>query len=362
MNAETRERITVPIRLPSAIGHVGHANAAFSWQAALWIGSCHVAALAAPFCFTVEALVLAVLLSWLTGAIGVCVGFHRLLTHDGFQTYRPVRCALALLGSLAGEGSPLMWVAAHRQHHQFSDQPGDPHSPRDGFWWSHFLWMLSTPGSRVWAERYRRYVPDLLRDPFLRFLDRRWLWLHGAMGLLLFGIGWAVGNAPMAVSFLVYGLFVRLVYVFHITWLVNSATHRWGYRNYDTTDDSRNLWWVALLTYGEGWHNNHHAHPRLARHGHRWWEVDMNYWFIRGLQRLHMAWNIAVAVQVESASCSESTESDSRPSAKTSPRLEHHDARGTLSQSPRVVPGRLPRMPTVAAKQAEPEVSEFPRT
>ena len=153
--------------------------------------------------------------------------------------------------------------------------------------------MLSTTGSRAWAEQYRRYAPDLLRDPFLRFLDRSWLWLHATAGLLLLGTGWLAGGWPMAASFVVYGLFVRLVYVFHITWLVNSASHKWGYRNYDTPDNSRNLWWVALLSYGEGWHNNHHAQPRLARHGHRWWELDMNYRFIRLLQKLHLVWDVA---------------------------------------------------------------------
>jgi fatty-acid desaturase len=276
-----------------AVASAKVSESVFSWPAAVWIGGCHVFALAAPFCFTAEAAVVTIVLSWMTGGLGICVGFHRLLTHSGFQTYAPVRGTLAVLGCLAGEGPPIMWVAAHRRHHQFSDQPGDPHSPRDGFWWSHVLWMLSSPGSSDWAEQYRRYAPDLLRDPFIRFLNRRWLWLHATAGLLLLAGGWISGGWPMGISFVVYGLFVRLVYVFHITWLVNSASHLWGYQTYDTGDDSRNLWWVGLLAYGEGWHNNHHAHPRLARHGHRWWEIDTNYWFILLLKKLGLAWNVA---------------------------------------------------------------------
>ena len=244
-----------------------------------------------------QALVLAVVLAWVTGGLGIGIGFHRLLTHSGFKTYRPIRWFLTTCGTLAGEGPPIMWVAAHRKHHQFSDQPGDPHSPRDGLWWSHVLWMLSSDGSTNWAEQYRRYAPDLLRDPFVRFLNRRWMWLHAATGALLLSIGWATSGWQMGVSLLVYGLFVRLVYVFHITWLVNSASHKWGYRNYETSDDSRNLWWVGLCAYGEGWHNNHHAHPRLARHGHRWWEFDLNYAVIVVLKKLHLVWDVADRIE-----------------------------------------------------------------
>ena len=268
-----------------------------AWPAVAWIGGCHVLALAAPFWFSIEALLLAVVLAWLTGGPGIGIGFHRLLTHSGFETYRPVRWLLALFGTLAGEGPPIMWVAAHRRHHQFSDQPGDPHSPRDGLWWSHVLWMLSSDGSTNWAEQYRRYAPDLLKDPFVQFLNRRWMWLHVATGVLLLTVGWIGWNWQMGVSFVIYGLFVRLVYVFHITWMVNSASHKWGYRTYDTSDDSRNLWWVGLFAYGEGWHNNHHAHPRLVRHGHRWWEIDLNYWCILVLKRLHLVWDVADRIE-----------------------------------------------------------------
>jgi stearoyl-CoA desaturase (delta-9 desaturase) len=136
------------------------------------------------------------------------------------------------------------------------------------------------------------WAPDLMRDRMLVFLDRTFLLWHVLMSFALWGIGYALGGATIGWSVVVWGMFVRLFYVLHSTWLVNSATHMWGYRNYETSDNSRNLWWVALLTYGEGWHNNHHAYPRMARHGHRWWEVDVTYATIRLLAKLGLAWNV----------------------------------------------------------------------
>jgi len=269
------------------------------WPAVIWLGTAHLGALAAPFVFTWSGLAVAIVLSAVTASLGVCIGFHRLLTHGGFETFPVVRRVLATLGMLAGEGPPIMWVAAHRKHHQFSDQDGDPHSPRDGAWWSHFVWMLPRRGSQYWAEQYRRYAPDMLRDPYMKFLDRTWMWWHMAMGGTLLTAGCVLSGLSLGLSLLVYGLFVRATYVFHVTWLVNSATHMWGYRNYDTPDDSRNLWWVALLAYGEGWHNNHHAHQRLARHGHRWWEIDINFAVIRLMERCGLAWNVIADVPTD---------------------------------------------------------------
>ncbi len=271
-----------------------HWEHGLEWPAVLWIGSLHLGALAAPFCFTWYALWLTVLLSWVTGGLGVCLGYHRLLTHSSFETYPIVRRLLALFGNMAGEGPPIMWVAAHRKHHRFSDQDHDPHSPRDGAWWSHMLWMFPHYGSQHWAQLYRQYTPDLLKDPFLRLLDRTFLWWHLAFGIMLFGLGCALdhGSLRTGASFVVYGMFLRLVWVLHVTWAVNSASHIWGYRNYATRDNSRNLWWVGILAYGEGWHNNHHAFPRSAPHGHRWWEIDLTHWAIRAMQVTGLAWNI----------------------------------------------------------------------
>ena len=186
-----------------------------------------------------------------------------------------------------------MWVAAHRKHHRFSDQEEDPHSPRHGTWWSHMLWMMPRKGSKHWADLYRTYAPDLLRDPFLQLLNRTFLWWHLGLGICLFLIGYLAWGPYIGLSMVVYGMFLRLVYVLHVTWAVNSASHIWGYRNYETRDDSRNLWWVGLLAFGEGWHNNHHAYQRLARHGHKWWELDLTYWVVLVMERLGLAWNIA---------------------------------------------------------------------
>ncbi len=262
------------------------------WPVTIWIGLIHVGALAAPFFFTWKALLLAAILSWITGSLGVCLGYHRLLTHGSFKTHKWIWRMFGLVGSLAGEGPPVNWVANHRQHHQFSDKPGDPHSPNEGVWWSHMFWLFPRPHSVEWKARIERYAPDLLKDPFMRMLDKTFILWHLAFGAVLLGFGWTVWDLYTGVSFVVWGMFVRLVYVLHITWAVNSASHIWGYRNYDTNDNSRNLWWVGLLAFGEGWHNNHHAHQRSARHGHRWWELDLTYMAIRLMELCGMAWEV----------------------------------------------------------------------
>jgi stearoyl-CoA desaturase (delta-9 desaturase) len=263
-----------------------------NWAAAIWLVAIHVIALAAPFTFTWAGLFLAVGLHWLTGSIGICLGFHRLLTHTGMDTPRWLRNSLALIGSMAGEGGPLSWCANHRKHHAFSDQEGDPHSPHDGPWWAHMFWLAYRTDNGDEKTYWKKWVPDLLKEPFLAFCERWFLPLHIVAGAALTGIGYLIGGTPLALSFLVWGVAIRMVFVLHVTWLVNSASHIWGYKNYETRDDSRNLWWVAVLAYGEGWHNNHHAHPRLAQHGHKWWEFDITYQAIRLLQVFGLAKNV----------------------------------------------------------------------
>lgn len=262
------------------------------WYTVFWIGLIHVGALGALFCFTWKGLLLAAVLSWVTGGLGICLGYHRLLTHGSFRTYPVVRRCLALLGTLAGEGPPLTWSAVHRKHHRFSDLEGDPHSPRHGAWWSHVLWLFPRPGNLELRQTIDHYGKDLVKDPFLRLLEKTFLLWHVALALTLFCAGWLGWDWYTGVSFLVYGMFLRLAYVLHSTWLVNSASHIWGYRNYETRDNSRNLWWVGLLAYGEGWHNNHHAFPTRARHGCRWWELDVTYLTLRGMERMGLAWHV----------------------------------------------------------------------
>lgn len=263
-----------------------------SWWAIGWLSIAHLVCLAAPFTFTWTGLAVMIVLHWFTGSLGICLGYHRLLTHTGMKTYGWVRYMFATFGTLAGEGSPLDWVADHRKHHAYSDQEGDPHSPHDGGWWSHIFWLAYKTHGAERKAYLERWVPDLYKDRGMRFLDAMFLPLHIAVGATLFGLGYAFSGLEMGLSLLVWGMFLRLVGVLHATWLVNSASHIWGYRNYETTDDSRNNWFVALIAYGEGWHNNHHAYPRMAKHGHRWWEFDITWIAIRGLRACGLVWDV----------------------------------------------------------------------
>jgi fatty-acid desaturase len=260
----------------------------------IWIVLIHIGAFAAfiPAFFNWKAVGLFAFMSWLTGSIGVCMGYHRQLTHGSFTTYKPIRWFLAFVGGLSGEGSALMWVANHRKHHLFSDKDGDPHSPRDGGLWSHMLWFMPSFDKVERDLHFQHYAPDMYRDPMMRFLDVMFLPMHVISGLIFYGVGAYFWDWQTGVSFVIWGLFLRLVYVFHVTWFVNSATHMWGYRNYETSDDSRNLWWVGILAFGEGWHNNHHAFQRMAKQGHKWWEIDITYWCILGMEKLGLAWNV----------------------------------------------------------------------
>lgn len=259
-----------------------------SWPSTLWIGAFHVLALLAfvPAFFTWKALAVCVFMHWLTGGIGICMCYHRLLTHRSFAT-RPkaLEHLLTMIGCTASEGGPIGWVADHRKHHAFSDEEQDVHTPHEGFWWAHMLWwMTPDPADAHTQEYYERWAPDLNKDPVLRWLDRYFFIFPILSAAILF----AIGGMP----FLVWGSFVGTVLTLHSTWLVNSATHVWGYRSHKTRDDSTNLWWVALLTYGEGWHNNHHAYQTSARHGLRWWEVDMTYMAIRFMETLGLAYAV----------------------------------------------------------------------
>ena len=268
-----------------------------AWGTAGWIGLAHLGALAAPFYFSWQGLIAFVVLSFMTGCIGVTLGYHRLLTHGSFMTYRPVRWFLAAVGGLSGEGSALNWVAHHRKHHVLSDKDGDPHSPRDGAWWSHMFWFMPKDTPEEFRALTERWAPDLARDKVIQFLHTLFLPLHIVFGAALFAIGYYGWDTYTGISMVVWGMFLRLTYVYHITWLVNSATHMWGYRNYATTDNSRNLWWVGLLAFGEGWHNNHHAYQRMAKHGHKWWEFDLTWQVIKVMEATGLAWKVVKEIQ-----------------------------------------------------------------
>jgi fatty-acid desaturase len=243
----------------------------------------HLGALAAfvPQFFTWSALGVAVGLYYLTGGIGISLGFHRILTHRSLRCPRWLEYGLAICGTLALQGGPIEWVATHRAHHAHTDREGDPHDVHRGLPWAHVAWLYRKNDARPTPTEQRRLAPDLVRQPFYRFLERTYLlWQVGLAAALFAAGGW---------PWVVWGIFVRLVVTYHITWLVNSAAHHTGYRSYRTGDESRNNWWVALLTWGEGWHNNHHAFPFSARHGLRWFELDTTWFAIRILKVLKLA-------------------------------------------------------------------------
>ncbi len=244
----------------------------------------HVACLAGFFTFNWHAFWVFVTLQWITGALGICLCYHRLLTHRSFELWKPLEYLMALFGCLAWQNGPIKWVAIHRLHHARSDQPNDPHSPTRGFWWAHMGWLFAFDEELDEYERYRTYAPDLDKDPVYRFLNAT----HGLWQFILAILLYLWGGLP----FVVWGVVIRTVFMWHATWLVNSASHKWGYRIWATGDQSTNNWWVALLTYGEGWHNNHHAFLRSAAHGLNWWELDATYFTIRTLATLRLAWNI----------------------------------------------------------------------
>ena len=258
-----------------------------NWYNAIWMVGMNAAAIAAFWHFSWVGLAIAVVMHWVTACLGVTLGYHRLLTHGSLVVSTPVKYFFSICGMLAAEGSPLFWVATHRKHHVLSDQEGDPHTPNDGFWWSHMLWFKPKEGPGELEALLKRWAPDMYKDPVQRFFHKFFPIVPVVFGAMLyFGGEYFFG---LGLSCLLWGLCLRMVVGYHSTWFVNSATHIWGYRNYETTDRSRNLWWVALLSYGEGWHNNHHAHQRLARHGHKPWEIDITYMMIRVLKALGLA-------------------------------------------------------------------------
>jgi sn-1 stearoyl-lipid 9-desaturase len=257
-----------------------------NWVHILFFSSLHVGALFAllPSNFNWQAVGICLFLYWLTGCLGITLGFHRLITHRSFQTPKWVEYFLAFCGTLTCQGGPIAWVGMHRIHHLHSDQEQDPHDSNKGFWWSHIVWMFFQ--SPAFAE-VPRFTKDIGDDPVYQFLEKYMIAIQVALGLSLLAIGgW---------SFVVWGVFVRLVMVWHFTWFVNSATHKFGYKTYEVDDHSTNCWWVALLTYGEGWHNNHHAFQYSARHGLEWWEIDFTWMTIQVLEILGLATNVKLA-------------------------------------------------------------------
>jgi stearoyl-CoA desaturase (delta-9 desaturase) len=252
----------------------------------------HIGALAAfvPALFRFSDLAVVAIVSYCTGALGVTLCYHRVLTHRSLRLRKPVEYCFALFGTLALQGDPIRWVAVHRKHHAHSDHDGDPHNIALGFKWAHVDWLYRHNVAYPTEDEIARYAPDLSADPFYRALAYAALPLQLALAVVLFlAGGWA---------WVVWGVFVRLVFSYHSTWLVNSAAHMLGYRTYRTTDRSTNCWWVALLSFGEGWHNNHHAFPFSARHGLSWFEIDMTWWHVKLLAFLRLADRVRLPSEV----------------------------------------------------------------
>lgn len=266
-----------------------------NWITTFFMVLFHVGAIAAFFFISWTNLIVAVALYILAINAGIGMGYHRLLTHRGYRVPKAIEYSLAICGSLALEGGPIGWVGTHRIHHQNSDRRGDPHTPREGAWWAHVGWIISGRALHSETHALARYVPDLTKDRFYLWLSKyHWVPLV-AVGLLLFGVGLSYGGVRAGVGLFLWGIFLRVTLGLHATWLVNSATHLQGRQRFATRDDSRNNWWVALLTGGEGWHNNHHANPVSARHGLAWYEFDPNYYGIWLLEKLGLATKVHVA-------------------------------------------------------------------
>ncbi len=249
-----------------------------NWQTVIAVAIFHVLAGAALFTFSWQNLAVSIVLWWVAGSLGIGLGYHRLLTHRGFKAPRWLERTLAVFGTLAMQSGPITWVTTHRLHHAFTDTDKDPHSPRHGVYWSHMGWIFRGTAQNNSEATRNRYSPDLMRDPFLVALDKYYWVPTTVVAIALVATG--------GISMLLWAVFLRTVFGWHCTWLVNSATHLWGPRRFDTRDDSRNNALVAALTWGEGWHNNHHAYPRSARHGLRWFEVDVNWIQIRILEKI----------------------------------------------------------------------------
>lgn len=269
------------------------------WPYAIALTVIHLLSLLAfvPYFFSWSGVVVAVLAHALFDGLGVSIGYHRLLTHRGFVCPKWLEKVMAICGICTLQDSPARWVAVHRMHHQHSDHQPDPHSPLVTFLWGHVGWLLFIDRRHDGVNHFERYVRDLLRDPFYLNLERKFMWLwvyliHAAVIVAAgygFGLAWTgtqVGAVQLAGSWLVWSVLVRTIFTLHVTWAVNSACHMWGYRNYETKDNSRNTWWVAMFTFGEGWHNNHHADQRSAMHGHRWFELDPSWWAIKTMEKI----------------------------------------------------------------------------
>ena len=323
-----------------------------NWRTGLFFLFVHLVALLAvfPWFFSWTGVALCAAGVFIFGTIGMSIGYHRLFTHRAFTCPRWLEKTIAILGCCCGEEAPAFWVAVHRKHHHHSDGENDPHSPLSGFLWGHVGWLLVKNDE---LQRYKvidRYARDLKRDPFHAMLVQhdRWIYFFFGVWALFYLAGFAAsiatgGSASEAAQFglslMVWGGGVRTVIVWHQTWFVNSAAHIWGYRNYETRDDSRNNVWAGLLCNGDGWHNNHHADPSSARHGHKPWEIDLSWLTIRGLMALGLAKDVvmpspALAARYTAGVAPHATELEPDNGATLAPELAVENASAAAERRP----------------------------
>lgn len=242
------------------------------------------------------------IVSWVaTLLFGMTIGYHRLLAHRSYQTHPYLRRAFATLGVLACQTGPVSWVAIHRVHHSRADVDGDPHSPTRGLAWAHLLWTFSVPRGLATLEARARRAPDIAGDPYLLWLERRFTLINVLAAAVTFVATWMTSSIQVASSIVLWCFSFRIALSWHLTFFANSIGHRWGYRNYQTRDNSRNVWWLSLLLFGDGWHNNHHAFPRCASHGHRWFELDVTYLVLRALEMARLVRKVSRPPRSKSA-------------------------------------------------------------
>ena len=294
---------TVSSHVPLPQKAAGTVRHAIHWEYIVPIVTIHLLAclVVLPWCFSWSGAIICMIGLPVFGTLGANLGYHRLLSHRSLSVPIWLERSLTTLALCSLEDTPSRWVSNHRLHHCHADNEPDPHSPRDGVAWSHMGWLFRRVPERRSLNFLDRYARDILADPFYRFLERHptaivWIYLSH---LLFFGIlGLTLGNIrgdnlssslQLAASWIVWGVFLRTVLVWHITWSVNSLTHLFGYQNYATGEDSRNNWLVALVAMGEGWHNNHHHDPASASTQHKWWEIDITYYIIVILRHLGLA-------------------------------------------------------------------------
>ena len=288
----------LPLSLPS-----GASQRQINWRYASAVGSYHLLALLAllPWFFSRTGVALAMIGVFVFGSGGINLCYHRLLSHRSFSCPLWLEHTLAMFAVCCVQDTPARWVATHRMHHHRADDQADPHSPLVNLFWSYIGWLFLENTDLCRGVAYDRYARDIVRDKFYRWIERAVVWITLGQSLVYFAFGFLVElllggtlseAAQFGASIWLWGVVIRTILVWHITWCGNSFPHLFGYRNYETDDNSRNNMLVAIITNGEGWHNNHHADPSSASNQHRWWEFDLTYLFLRLLVLLGFAWDV----------------------------------------------------------------------